>query len=194
MEDSYLPMLRRHYEVTAVPSEEQAIRALRAFQPTMVVTELTLPDGDGVSLCRESKAFNDAPSVLAITSTPERVPAALKAGCDAILMKPFAPQSPVTRGSGFSCVAGQGAGGARVVGAGQVCLPHRPLPSRRDRDKRRARGRLLPVVRTGRRHQLRCGEPSPDVVRLPPLRTGVDGPPPRVSPAARPGAGYPPHG
>jgi len=92
VEDSYLPMLRRRYEVTAVPSEEQAVRALRAFQPTMVITELTLPDGDGVSLCRESKAFNvDPPSVLAMTSNPERVPEALKAGCDAILMKPFAP-------------------------------------------------------------------------------------------------------
>jgi DNA-binding response OmpR family regulator len=92
VEDSYLPMLRRHYEVTAVPSEEQAVRALRAFQPTMVVTELTLPDGDGVSLCRESKAFNvDPPSVLALPSSPERVPEALKAGCDAILMKPFPP-------------------------------------------------------------------------------------------------------
>jgi len=90
--DSYLPMLRRHYEVTAVPSEEQAVRAMRMFQPTMVVTELTLPEGDGVSLCRASKAFNgDAPSVLAMTSNPERVPEALKAGCDAILMKPFAP-------------------------------------------------------------------------------------------------------
>jgi DNA-binding response OmpR family regulator len=91
-EDSYLPMLRRRFEVTAVPSEEQAVRALRAFQPTMVITELALPDGDGVSLCRQSKAFpDDPPSVLAMTSTPERAPEALKAGCDAILMKPFAP-------------------------------------------------------------------------------------------------------
>lgn len=90
--DSHLPMLRRHFEVTAVPSEEQARRALRTFQPTLVITELTLPEGDGVSLCRESKAFaSNAPSVLALTAMPERVPEALKAGCDAVLMKPFAP-------------------------------------------------------------------------------------------------------
>jgi DNA-binding response OmpR family regulator len=91
--DTYLPVLRRHYEVTAVSSEDQAIRALRAFQPTLIITELALPDGDGVSLCRQSKACDDGlpPSVLATTSVPERVPEALKAGCDGVLMKPFAP-------------------------------------------------------------------------------------------------------
>jgi CheY-like chemotaxis protein len=92
MADDYLPVLRRHYEVTAVSSEEQAIRALRAFQPTLVITELALPEGDGVSLCRQSKAFDaNPPWVLATTSVPERVPDALKAGCDGVLMKPFPP-------------------------------------------------------------------------------------------------------
>ena len=90
--DSHLPLLRRHFEVTAVQSEELARRAMRAYQPTLVITELMLPEGDGVSLCRESKAFGvNAPSVLAVTSATERVPHALKAGCDAVLVKPFAP-------------------------------------------------------------------------------------------------------
>ena len=90
--DSHLPLLRRRFEVTSVSSEDQALRALRAFQPTLVITELELPEGDGVSLCRHAKAFEDnAPSVLAITAIPERVPEALKAGCDGVLVKPFAP-------------------------------------------------------------------------------------------------------
>ena len=90
--DSHLPLLRRRFEVTFVSSEDQAIRALRAFRPTLVITELELPEGDGVSLCRQSKAFEDnVPSVLAITARPERVPEALKAGCDGVLVKPFAP-------------------------------------------------------------------------------------------------------
>src|SRR5512145_2885705 len=80
--DSYLPVLRRHFEVTSVTSEAQAIRALRAFQPSVVITELSLPDGDGVSVCRQSKALStDPPSVLATTAFPERVPEALLAGC-----------------------------------------------------------------------------------------------------------------
>jgi DNA-binding response OmpR family regulator len=65
---------------------------LRAYQPTLVITELMLPEGDGVALCRASKASAvNAPAVLAVTSVTERVPEALKAGCDAVLVKPFAP-------------------------------------------------------------------------------------------------------
>ena len=79
-------------------SEEQAVRALRTFQPALVVTELRLAHGDGVSICRQSKAWGgDPPSVLATTSEPERVPEALMAGCDGVLLKPFAPNLLFTR-------------------------------------------------------------------------------------------------
>jgi DNA-binding response OmpR family regulator len=96
--DRYLPSLRSRFEVSAVSSEEQAIRALRTFQPTLVVTELTLPDGDGVSVCRHSKSFTANPPVVLVTTTaPERVPEALLVGCDGILLKPFAPNLLHTR-------------------------------------------------------------------------------------------------
>lgn len=96
--ERYLPSLRSRFEVSAVSSEEQAMRALRAFQPTLVVTELALSDGDGVSVCRRSKAFPvNPPAVLVTTAVPERVPDALLEGCDAILLKPFAPNLLHTR-------------------------------------------------------------------------------------------------
>jgi CheY-like chemotaxis protein len=96
--DSFLPVLRRHFEVTAVSSETQAVRALKAFEPTLVITELALPDGDGGSVCRQSKAGGAGGTlVLATTSEPARVPEALKAGCDGVLMKPFAPNLLYTR-------------------------------------------------------------------------------------------------
>jgi CheY-like chemotaxis protein len=90
--DVYLPSLRTRFEVSAVSSEEQALRALRAFQPTLVITELSLREGDGLSVCRHSKASAATPpSVLAITDAPERVPDVLLVGCDGVLLKPFAP-------------------------------------------------------------------------------------------------------
>ena len=96
--DAFLPVLRRRFEVTAVSSEAQAVRALKAFQPTMVITELALPDGDGVSVCRQSKTGEaGATLVLVTTSEPARVPEALKAGCDGVLMKPFPPNLLYTR-------------------------------------------------------------------------------------------------
>jgi DNA-binding response OmpR family regulator len=96
--DRYVPSLRSRFEVSAVSSEDQAMRALRTFQPTLVVTELALPDGDGVSVCRRSKAFGaNPPTVLVTTAVPERVPDALLEGCDGILLKPFAPNLLHTR-------------------------------------------------------------------------------------------------
>jgi CheY-like chemotaxis protein len=96
--DRCLPSLRSRFEVTAASSEDQAIRALRAFQPTLVITELALSDGDGVSICRQAKALvPNPPSVLATTRVPERVPEALLAGCDGVLVKPFAPNLLHTR-------------------------------------------------------------------------------------------------
>jgi DNA-binding response OmpR family regulator len=88
----YLPALRTRFEVTVVSTETQALRAMKAFRPTMVVTELALEDGDGVSICRHAKTFVEPPpAVLAVTSSPERVPDALAVGCDGVLVKPFAP-------------------------------------------------------------------------------------------------------
>jgi DNA-binding response OmpR family regulator len=88
----YLPALRTRFEVTVVSSASQALRAMRAYQPTLVVTELVLPDGDGASICREAKScLENPPAVLAMSAAPDRVPEALVAGCDGVLMKPFAP-------------------------------------------------------------------------------------------------------
>jgi DNA-binding response OmpR family regulator len=96
--DRFLPSLRSRFEVSAVSSEDQAMRALRTFQPTLVITELALSQGDGMSVCRQSKAFPvNPPAVLVTTAVPERVPEALLEGCDAILLKPFAPNLLHTR-------------------------------------------------------------------------------------------------
>lgn len=87
----YLPALRTRFEVTVVSTQSQALRALRAFTPTLVVTELVFANGDGASICRQAKGLAAPPAVLAITSVPDRVPDALAAGCDGVLIKPFAP-------------------------------------------------------------------------------------------------------
>lgn len=96
--DAVVAALQRSFEVTAVASQERAVRALRTFHPTLVVTELTLPDGDGVEVCRESKTLPaDPPLVLVTTATAARVPDALVAGCDSVLVKPFPPNLLYTR-------------------------------------------------------------------------------------------------
>jgi DNA-binding response OmpR family regulator len=48
-------------------------------------------DGPGEAVCRHAKASPQPSTVLVTTTRAERVPDALVAGCDGVLLKPFAP-------------------------------------------------------------------------------------------------------
>ena len=87
----YLPLLREQYRVTTTPTAAAAVQALGRMSPALVVTELDLSDGPGEEICRRAKALTTPATVLVTTPQAERVPSALAAGCDAVLLKPFAP-------------------------------------------------------------------------------------------------------
>jgi DNA-binding response OmpR family regulator len=87
----YAIVLRGSYRVSTTASAEVAKQFLHRQPPTLVVTELDLSGGDGVEICREAKRLAVPPPVLVTTSVAERVPDALAAGCDGVLLKPFAP-------------------------------------------------------------------------------------------------------
>src|SRR5205823_4470213 len=53
--------------------------------------ELNLGGASGIEICREAKALPLRPQVLVTTADTALVPDALLAGCDAVLLKPFAP-------------------------------------------------------------------------------------------------------
>jgi len=76
--------------VEHAPSLERARERLRSLDAAIIVTELQLPDGDGAELCKTSEASRTI-MTLVITSDAARVPGALIAGCDSVLLKPFAP-------------------------------------------------------------------------------------------------------
>ena len=88
---TYAAVLRGSYRVATTASAEVARQFLHRQAPALVVTELELPSGDGVELCREAKKLTLPPPVLVTTSDVARVPDALAAGCDGVLLKPFAP-------------------------------------------------------------------------------------------------------
>ena len=94
---TYASMLRGSYRVSTTGSTDVAKQFLRRNPPAVVVTELDLPGVDGVEICREAKRLPIPPPVLVTTTQVERVPAALAAGCDAVLLKPFAPNLLVAR-------------------------------------------------------------------------------------------------
>ena len=84
-------VLRGRYRVATTGSSDVARQLLRRQAPGLVITELDLPGGDGVEICREAKRLPVPPPVLVTTVNAERVPEALSAGCDGVLLKPFAP-------------------------------------------------------------------------------------------------------
>jgi DNA-binding response OmpR family regulator len=59
--------------------------------PLPLVSQAVLSDGNGVDVCRMAKALAHPPLVIVTPTTAEQVPAALKAGCNAVLLRPFSP-------------------------------------------------------------------------------------------------------
>ena len=87
----YAAVLRNSYRVATTTSTDVAKQFLHRHPPALVVTELNLPGLDGVEICREAKTLTQPPPVLVMTTDADRVPDALSAGCDGVLLKPFAP-------------------------------------------------------------------------------------------------------
>jgi DNA-binding response OmpR family regulator len=69
---------------------DREFAALLARRPVAVIIDADLPELDAVAACAASRPHQDV-SILVAVTRPEQVPALLKAGCDAVLLKPFAP-------------------------------------------------------------------------------------------------------
>ncbi|NYD41681.1 response regulator transcription factor [Nocardioides panaciterrulae] len=79
-------------EVAPAATGAQALAAVRERDPDLVTLDLTLPDADGVEVCRAIRQDSDAYIVM-ITGRDEQVDrlAGLDVGADEYLVKPFDP-------------------------------------------------------------------------------------------------------
>lgn len=88
-----------HYEVLAAGSLA-GLKAAMAGEPIdLIVLDLNLPDGDGLSLCRELRAQGSAVQIIMVTargSAIDRV-LGLELGADDYLTKPFEPRELLVR-------------------------------------------------------------------------------------------------
>jgi DNA-binding response OmpR family regulator len=91
------PILRSSYRVVVSSSVATARAFLGHNGWAVIVLDLDLSDGAAIDLCRAAKALPKPPSVLVTTAQVERVPDALEARCDGVLLKPFAPNLLVAR-------------------------------------------------------------------------------------------------
>jgi DNA-binding response OmpR family regulator len=83
-------VLRATYRVATTVNPDVATQYVAKGTPALVVLDLDTV-GDGKAICRAAKAAALPPTTLVIASHADAVPEVLAAGCDAVLLKPFAP-------------------------------------------------------------------------------------------------------
>jgi two-component system KDP operon response regulator KdpE len=80
----------RGYHVMTALSGQQAIDAVALESPALVVLDLSLPDRDGVEVCRRIRGWSDVPIVvLSADGSEDRKVQALDEGADDYVTKPF---------------------------------------------------------------------------------------------------------
>lgn len=94
---AYGPYLNPHFQVNAASRVAVANEYFKRVSPALVITEIKLEDGAGIDVCRAAKTLPVPATVLVTTEDPGSVPDALAAGCDGVLLKPFAPNLLVSR-------------------------------------------------------------------------------------------------
>lgn len=87
------------YEVVAVPDGGAALAAQRAHRPDLLVLDISMPNADGLSVCRILRESGCDTPILMLTArhtVPDRV-AGFDAGADDYLVKPFALEELIAR-------------------------------------------------------------------------------------------------
>ena len=95
--DKYVGLLSGQFAITAVGSCEGAFALLARTAPAVLLTDLSLPDGDGIEVCHAAKSLEAPPTVLVTTLHAQYAPDAIEAGCDSVLLKPFPPNLLLAR-------------------------------------------------------------------------------------------------
>jgi two-component system response regulator BaeR len=86
------------YVPTVYGDGAQALAAIRATPPDLIVLDLMLPGLDGLALCRAVRAFSEVPIVM-VTARVEEIDRllGLELGADDYLCKPFSPRELMAR-------------------------------------------------------------------------------------------------
>ena len=86
------------YVLRVAANGVEALQAVEEWGPELVITDLAMPQMDGVSLCREIRAFSQIPIlVLSVRNQDAIKIEALDAGADDYITKPFSIQELLAR-------------------------------------------------------------------------------------------------
>src|SRR5688572_9916499 len=79
-----------HYEVRVASDGQAALDLFHDLQPDLVITDLAMPEMDGIAVCREIRKYSQVPIiVLSVRGDEKTKVEALDAGADDYVTKPF---------------------------------------------------------------------------------------------------------
>ncbi|HEV8367423.1 MAG TPA: response regulator transcription factor [Pyrinomonadaceae bacterium] len=80
----------RGYDVLAAEDGSSGIKVFNEWQPDLVITDLAMPNMDGLELCRRLRAISQVPIIILSAKGEERIKVeALDIGADDFVTKPF---------------------------------------------------------------------------------------------------------
>jgi two-component system KDP operon response regulator KdpE len=86
------------YEVRTAADGESALDTVRDFAPDLIITDLSMPEMNGIELCREIRKKSEIPIIVLSVKGEEKTKVeALDAGADDYITKPFGIEELLAR-------------------------------------------------------------------------------------------------
>lgn len=91
-------LLAHRFDVRTAADGESALDTFRDFRPDLVITDLQMPEMDGIELCRRIRENSQIPIIVLSVKGEERTKvAALDSGADDYITKPFGMDELIAR-------------------------------------------------------------------------------------------------
>jgi two-component system KDP operon response regulator KdpE len=91
-------LVKHGYDVKVAAEGESALELFQAWMPHLVITDLSMPNMNGLELCRRLRAITAAPIIILSVRGEEKIKIeALDAGADDYVTKPFGMAELVAR-------------------------------------------------------------------------------------------------
>ncbi|MDR0806734.1 MAG: two-component system response regulator BaeR [Enterobacteriaceae bacterium] len=86
------------YNTHLIANGSDVLDYVRQYPPALILLDLMLPNVDGMTLCREIRAFSDVP-IMMVTAKTEEIDrlSGLDIGADDYICKPYSPREVVAR-------------------------------------------------------------------------------------------------